>query len=93
MSFLFSLTTPVLPDIFPTGEGMSLILNSFVEITLEPSSNVAVAEIFVVNPFLGTSEYFPLLVFDIEDFASVVTLTLLSGTPAKEILNGLLSPL
>ena len=72
---------------------MSLILNSLVEITLEPSSKVAAAEILVVNPFFGTSKYFPLLVFDMEDFASVVTLTLLSATPAKETLNGLFSPL
>ena len=78
MSFLFSLTTPVLPEIFPTGEGMSLILNSLVEITLEPSSKVAIAEILVVKPFFGTREYFPLLVFDIEDLASVLTFTLLS---------------
>lgn len=77
MSFLFSLTTPVLPEIFPTGEGMSLILNSLVEITLEPSSKVAIAEILVVKPFFGTREYFPLLVFDIEVIVRIALLTYL----------------
>src|SRR5690606_35836601 len=88
--FLGKLTAPSCPLKVPVGLGISLILNLAASLTLVPSGNVPVTLMVTSLPAPGFITYFP-TPFPFDNPGADAD-TLLSDTPAKDMVIGLVTP-